>query len=254
VAENGAPRRGRWVREVWASSIGKKYIVAITGTILALYVLLHALGNLKALQGGGGEEAPIDSYAEWLRTLGEPALPRNFFLWGVRAVLIAALFLHLAAIYQLWRRNRAARPAGHRDVPRINRTLSSRTMNFTGLVVLAFIVFHILQFTTRTVQVEPIRKDEVYLNLYEVFQEWYFVLLYVVAVALLGFHLRHAMWSVFQTAGWDKPNRNATFRRFATGFALVVSVGFAVIPLAIWTGALPDPPGEVLAGAAGGSR
>jgi succinate dehydrogenase / fumarate reductase cytochrome b subunit len=252
VVEEGVPRHGRWLREVWASSIGKKYIVAVTGSILALYVLVHAFGNLKALQGDGDEEAPIDSYAEWLRTLGEPALPRNFFLWGLRAVLIAALVLHLVAIYQLWRRNLAARPAGHRDPPRINRSISSRTMTFTGLVVLAFIVFHILQFTTRTVQIEPIREGEVYVNLYEVFQQWYFVLLYLVAVALLGFHLRHAMWSVFQTMGWDRPNRNASFRRFATGFAIVVAVGFAVVPLAIWTGALPDPSAEALA-AAGGS-
>jgi succinate dehydrogenase / fumarate reductase cytochrome b subunit len=253
VREEGAPRRGRWLREVWDSSIGKKVIVAITGMILALYVLLHALGNLKTLQGPGGSESAVDRYADWLRTVGEPALPRNGFLWLIRAILILALVLHVAAIYALWRRNQAARPPGHRDVPVLHRTLSSRTMTFTGLVILAFLVFHILQFTTRTIQVTPIHEGTVYANLYGVFQKWYFVLIYVAVMALLLLHLRHAIWSVTQTAGWDKPNRNPTFRRFATGFAVLVGVGFMIVPLAIWTDAVPEPKGGAVATTVRGS-
>jgi succinate dehydrogenase cytochrome b subunit len=123
----------------------------------------------------------------------------------------------------------------------------------TGLVVLAFIVFHILQFTTRTVQVTPIHEGTVYANLYGVFQKWYFVLLYVAVMALLLLHLRHAIWSVTQTAGWDKPNRNPTFRRFATGFAVLVGVGFMIVPLAIWTDAVPEPKGNAVATTVRGS-
>jgi len=245
VTEPSSPPRGRWLREVWHSSIGKKVIVAITGLILALYVVGHALGNLKALQGNGGSgQATIDRYADWIRTIGEPALPRNAFLWGLRVFLILALVLHVAAIVALTKRNRAARPAGYRNVPRINRSLSSRTMMLSGLVLLAFIVFHILQFTTRTVQITPIHQGTVYANLYGVFDRWYFAALYVGVVALLGLHLRHALWSVTQTAGWDKPNRNRTFRGFATGVALVVAVAFAAVPIAFWAGVLPEPSGS----------
>jgi succinate dehydrogenase / fumarate reductase, cytochrome b subunit len=247
VTAVGSQKRGRWLREVWESSIGKKVIVAITGAILALYVLLHALGNLKALQGPGDGEPAVDHYAEWLRDVGTPLLPHNGFLWIVRATILLALILHVTAIYQLWRRNRAARPVGHRDVPVLHRSLSSRTMMFTGLVVLAFIVFHILQFTTRTIQVTPVHEGTVYVNMYEAFQKWYFVLFYVAVMVLLLLHLRHAIWSVTQTAGWDKPNRNTTFRRFATGFAVIVGVGFMIVPLAIWTDVVPEPKSEPVA-------
>ena len=243
IASQELPQRGRWLRELWASTIGKKLIVAITGVILAIYIVLHALGNLKAFQGGSGAGQPaVDRYAEWLRTVGEPAIPRNGVLWVIRIVLIAALLLHIAAIVQLTAKNRAARPLGHRP-HRIVRSLSARTMLFTGIVILAFLVFHILQFTTRTIQTTPVYEGTVYANLYEAFQKWYFVVIYVGAVALLGLHLMHALWSVTQTWGFDKPNRNPTIRRLATGTAVAVTLGFASVPLAFWTGILDAPPG-----------
>ena len=111
----------------------------------------------------------------------------------------------------------------------------------TGIAILVFLVFHILQFTTRTIQVTPIYEGTVYANLYDAFQKWYFVLIYVSAVALLGLHLRHALWSVTQTAGWDKPNRNPTLRRTATGVAAAVTIGFASIPILFFADALPSP-------------
>jgi succinate dehydrogenase / fumarate reductase cytochrome b subunit len=233
--------RGRWLREVWQSTIGKKVIVAISGAILGLYVVLHALGNLKAFQGVGGGIPPIDHYAEWLRTAGEPVLPRNGALWAVRSVLILALVLHVTGIAQLAKRNRAARPAGQRNAAVIQRSLAARTMMLTGLVLLAFIVFHILQFTTRTIQVTPVHAGSVYTNLDAAFAEWYFVAIYVIAVGLLGLHLRHALWSLTQTLGWDKPNRNPTIRRTATVVATAVALGFAAVPLGFWSGALEEP-------------
>ena len=170
-------------------------------------------------------------------------IPHEGLLWTARAILLAALVIHVVGIVQLTRRNRAARPAGHAP-QRIQRSLASSTMLLTGLLILAFLVFHILQFTTRTIQVTPVYEGTVYLNLYDAFQKWYFVLIYVAAVSLLGLHLRHALWSVTQTAGWDKPNRNPTFRRAATVLAVAVAVGFASIPICFWTGVLPDPAGS----------
>ncbi|MCA1657451.1 MAG: succinate dehydrogenase cytochrome b subunit, partial [Actinobacteria bacterium] len=240
--EGYPPPRGRWLREVWDSTIGKKIVVAITGLILAGYVVLHVLGNLKAFQGDGSGGAPLDDYAEWLRTVGSPAVPRDGILWLVRILLIAALILHVAAITALVRRNRAARPDEQRTPPKLERTFSSRTMMFTGIFILAFTVFHILQFTTRTIQVTPVYQGTVYANVDAAFQKWYLVLLYVGAVVSLGFHLRHAIWSTTQTLGWDKPNRNNSFRRFATGLAVAITVGFASVPVCFYLDILPDPP------------
>ena len=234
--------RLRWLREVWRSTIGKKLIVAITGVILAAYVLAHMLGNLKALQGDGdGESAAIDTYAEWIRTFGEPLIPREGVLWTVRLVLVAALVIHVAGIVQLIRRNRAARPEGHRRAAVYKRSRSSQTMAATGFLLLAFIVFHILQFTTLTIQPTPLAEGAVYQNVYSAFQEWWLVAIYVGAVVLLGVHLRHALWSVVQTHGFDKPNRNPTFRRLATGTAALIAVGFAAVPIAFLAGFMPDP-------------
>jgi succinate dehydrogenase / fumarate reductase cytochrome b subunit len=174
--------------------------------------------------------------------VGGPAFPRSSILWIIRIVLIAALVLHVAAILGLARRNRAARPAGHQATTRIQRSLSARTMQVTGFVVLVFIVFHVLQFTTGTIQVTPIVSGDVYANLYDAFQKWYFVAIYLIAVACLGLHLRHAIWSVTLTGGWEKPNRNPTFRRASTVLAALVAVGFAALPIAFLAGWLPTPP------------
>lgn len=247
-----AQQRGRWVRELWHSTIGKKLVVASTGGILGLYVVVHALGNLKAFQGSGdGEPAAIDSYAEWLRTVGDPAIPREGLLWTVRVVLVVALVLHVLGVSQLAARNRAARPAELRRAPLIGRSLSARTMLVSGLLVLAFVVFHILQFTTRTIDVTPLAGGTVYANLYFAFEEWYLVAIYVLAVALLGLHLIHALWSTTQTAGWDKPNRNPTFRRAASVTAVAVAIGFASVPIAFYTGILPEPEGATHTASAG---
>ena len=234
-AERGsAPTRGAWLREVWDSSVGKKVIVAITGFVLVLYVVAHMLGNLKAFQGIGADGAAIDHYAEWIRDVGEPVIPHEGVLWLVRIVLLTCFVVHIVGVIQLARRNSAARPAGH-PAPRIARSLSARTMLVGGLFLLAFVVFHILHFTTGTIDPGSFAEGAVYSNLNDAFSSPFFLLIYVAAAVVLGFHLRHAIWSTVQTAGWDKPNRNPTFRRASTFLAVAVAVGFAAMPLAFWT-------------------
>ena len=237
-AERGsAPRRGAWLREFWASSVGKKQIVAVTGAVLVLYVVAHMFGNLKAFQGPGNASGSIDAYAEFLRTVGEPVIPREGLLWAVRVFLLAAFVTHIVAVWQLAGRNRAARPEGRRP-PVIKRSLSARTMQAGGAFLLIFVVFHILHFTTGTIDPGEFEQGAVYDNLDRAFQHPLFVVIYVAAVVTLGFHLRHAVWSFFQTGGWDKPNRNPTFRRLSTGTAVVVAGGFMTVPLAFWTGVI----------------
>jgi succinate dehydrogenase / fumarate reductase cytochrome b subunit len=220
--------------------MGKKVAVAISGTILVAYLVLHMVGNLNALYGAGGSgDAREDRYAEWIRHVGQPILPRATLLWVIRAILLTALVVHVTGVIQLRRRAAKARPE-HRS-KRIGRSVSSRTMMLTGLLLLAFIVFHILQFTTLTIDVTPLHSGAVYANLYYAFQKWYFVVLYVAAVIAVGYHLNHALWSLTQTLGYDTPARNRVIRSSATGLSLVLTVGFAVIPLAFITGVLGHP-------------
>jgi succinate dehydrogenase / fumarate reductase cytochrome b subunit len=224
---------------LWRSTIGKKYVVAVTGLIFAIFVVLHMLGNLKAIEGAGGGHAAIDSYARFLRRLGSPALPHNFALWIERGVLIIALVLHVTAVAQLWNRNRKAKPAGH--TKRIRSTLAARTMTFTGLLILAFVVFHILHFTTRTIHPTRLTEGAVYANTYGAFHRWWLVVVYVGAVVVLGFHLTHGLWSGAQTAGADNPDRNWFWRRLASWVAVLTVVGFAVVPILFAVDALPKP-------------
>lgn len=229
------------LRKLWRTTIGKKYVVAITGVILALFIVAHVLGNLKAIQGTGDGQPPVDHYAEWLRDVGDPVIPHEGALWATRAILLIALLLHIAAISQLWARNRAARPPGTPKPRRQRGSLAARYMTFTGLLILAFVVFHILHFTTRTIQPEPVIEGTVYLNMHQAFQLWWLTAIYVGVTLLLGLHLWHGLWSGAQTAGVDNPDRNWFWRRLASGITLAVVVGFAIVPVLFWAGALPDP-------------
>jgi succinate dehydrogenase / fumarate reductase cytochrome b subunit len=231
--------------EMWRSTIGKKTIVAVTGTILVGYLILHMIGNLNSLFGPGGAEPRIDEYAEWLRTFGEPLIPYEGIVWAVRAILLGSVVIHIVGVVQLYFRNRAARPA---DFPakRIGRSWESRLMMVSGLLLAAFIVFHILQFTTLTIEATPLEKGALYANVYNAFQEWYFVAIYLAALILVGMHLRHGIWSVCQTLGLDNPERNNGIRMGTNVLAVVIVVGFALVPILFYTGALGEPPPEEL--------
>ncbi len=230
---------------MWRSTIGKKTIVAVTGTILVAYLVLHMIGNLNSLFGPGGAEPRIDEYAEWLRTFGEPLIPYEGIVWAVRAILLGSVVVHIVGVVQLYFRNKAARPAAF-PAKRIGRSWESRLMMVSGLLLLAFIIFHILQFTTLTIDVTPLEKGALYANLYNAFQEWYFVAIYLAALVFLGMHLRHAIWSLCQTMGLDNPERNFGIRMGANGLTLVIVFGFALIPVLFFTGALGEPPADEL--------
>jgi succinate dehydrogenase / fumarate reductase, cytochrome b subunit len=244
VATTAAPTprfQSSRVLRLWRSTIGKKTVVALTGSVLVGYLVLHMAGNLTIFAGpGNGSDARIDSYAHFLRTAGRPLLPYSSLLWAVRVLLIASLVLHVTGVVQLRRRNAAARPSGH-PPRRIGRSWSSRTMMVTGPLLLAFIVFHILQFTTLSIQVTPEDEGAIYRNVHGAFGVWWVVVLYLAAVGAVGFHLRHGIWSVAQTLGFDSPARNGRLRVGATLITLAVTIGFASVPVLVWTGVLPAP-------------
>ena len=233
------------VTRFFASTLGQKAVVAVTGVILFGFVILHMLGNLKTFTGHDARGVPhIDAYAHFLRTMGEPMLPYGFALWTVRIILLAALVLHVATAIRLAALNRAARPIRyhHRHVP-MTSTVAARTMLASGMLLLVFVVIHILQFTTGTIQITPIEPHTVYANLYHAFGVWFIALFYVIAMGLLGFHLYHGAWSLFQSLGIDNPDRNRGLRLAAGASAIILVVGFSVVPLLFVVGAMPSPEG-----------
>ena len=220
-----APRRppSRLLRIV-NSSIGLKLVMAVTGVILSGFVLGHMLGNLKVFEG---PEA-LNAYGKLLRF--EPAL-----LWTVRFGLLAAVALHVWAYLRLTRSNLRARPAGYRVTAHRESTYASRTMALSGPLLLAFIIFHILHLTTGTVHPDP-KEGDVYHNLVSGLRVVPVAIFYLVAMAALGMHLWHGVWSLFQSLGANQPRYRSFGRRFATVFTVLVVLGFAAIPLSIVTG------------------
>jgi succinate dehydrogenase / fumarate reductase, cytochrome b subunit len=216
------------LRAFWDSTIGKKVVMAVTGLIGVGFVIGHMLGNLQVFLG----PAKFNAYSHFLQSLGE-------LLWLVRAVLIAAVVLHVIAAIQLSRRRLVARPVGYKHgSPHEVSTFASRTIRWGGTLLLMFIVFHILHFTTRSIFRDYSRTD-VYANVVRGFSIWWVVSLYVAAMAALGLHLYHGIWSSLRTLGASKASADPLKRPVAAALAFVVWLGFTVIPIAIYSGLFP---------------
>jgi succinate dehydrogenase / fumarate reductase, cytochrome b subunit len=231
---NPTRRRAWWPLELYRSALGKKYVMAITGVIGLGFVLFHMLGNMKAYLG----PLDVDHYSEFLRELLVPLLPRTLTLWLLRSVLIAALVLHLHAAYALTRMNHRSRDVGYasnRDYVAAN--FASRTMRWTGIIVLLFIAWHLADLTWGWVNPDWTRGD-VYNNLVASLERIPVAVLYIVANLALGFHVFHGAWSLFQSLGINNPRFNHWRRRFAQGFAAIIVLGNLSFPLAVQLGIL----------------
>jgi succinate dehydrogenase / fumarate reductase cytochrome b subunit len=220
--------------QFYRSAICKKWLMAISGIVLMGYVLAHMIGNLKVFLG----KDEINAYADWLRTLGEPAAPRTVILWILRTVIITAFFVHIVAAYQLTRMNRKARPTRYqsqRDYVAAN--FASRTMRWTGIIIGLFVIFHLLDLTWGPANPHFVRGDP-YDNLFASFERVPVAIVYIVANIALGIHLFHGAWSLFQSMGWNNPRFNIWRRYFAVGFAALITIGNVSMPLLITTGAV----------------
>ena len=227
-----------------SSTLGTKVVVAVTGIVLFGFVLLHMLGNLKTFTGTDAHGVQhVDVYAHFLRTMGEPMVPVGFALWSTRAVLVVALVLHVGMVIRLQVCNRAARPIHYDHRPqRVVSTVAARTMLVSGILILVFVVIHILHFTTGSLPLVPrVVPEEVYANLSRAFRVWYVAVFYVIAAGLLGFHLYHGAWSMFQTLGLDNPDRNKSLRWTAALAAVILVLGFCSVPLLFIIGVMPEP-------------
>jgi len=228
---------------LYRSLVGKKVIVAVTGAILLGFLLFHAAGNLKTFLPGPSPGVPdIDVYARFLRTMGEPLLPYSAVLWLVRVVLLLALVLHVVCVLQLAVHNRRARPVEYERVAFVEATASGRWMLYSGALLLLFLLVHLPHLTTGTLDAARFTHGAVYANLHQAFGQWHFAALYLVAMGVLGSHLYHGAWSVFQSLGLDNPDRNRALRRMAIVLAVAVPLTFASVPLAFLTGVMDPPP------------
>src|SRR6059036_649892 len=171
---------------LWGTMVGKKVVMAVTGIVLVGFVIAHMLGNLKVFL----DAEAIDAYAAFLRTMGEPLFPYSVLLWVVRIVLLTCVALHITAAVQLTRMSRAARPHGYDTKESIATTYAARTMRWSAVIVVLFIVYHLLHLTGGVVGWEPgqFRDLSVYHNVMAGFSVWYVSLFYIVAMAALCLH------------------------------------------------------------------
>lgn len=216
---------------LYRSTIGKKMVMAVTGGILFLFVLGHMAGNLKAFQGPD----KYNAYAAFLREAGSPVFPHGQLLWIARVVLLVAVGLHIWAAVDLTLRSYAARPVGYRQPVHLEDSYASRTMRWGGVVILAFVVFHLLHLTFGSVHPDFVPGD-VYHNFVTGFQVLPVSLAYMVAMIVLGFHLYHGVWSTFQTLGVNHPRYNRLRRGFAAVITFIVVIGNLSMPVAVLAG------------------
>jgi len=230
-------KKRSFLADLYSTAVGKKYAMAISGIAMMGFVLFHMIGNLKMYLGA----VELDHYAEFLRALLYPLAPKGAVLWILRGGLVAMLALHLHAAWSLTVLNHQARPVKYqsaRDYEVAN--FASRTMRYSGMIVLSFIIWHLLDLTfgvVNTVGTEGVYvKGEVYANVVRSLDRWPVAAFYILANLLLGIHLRHGAWSIFQSLGWNNPRFNSWRWAFATAFALVVVVGNISFPIAVLAG------------------
>jgi succinate dehydrogenase / fumarate reductase, cytochrome b subunit len=216
---------------LWSSAIVQKAAMAVSGLVLFGFVLGHMAGNLKAFQG----PEKLNAYAEWLREIGAPAIPHGGVLWVARATLLLAVAVHVAAAIQLTLVNRKARPRGYRRLQPVQLDYASRTMRWSGFLILAYVVYHLMHLTWGNVHPD-FRPGDVYSNLVTGLGQWPVAVAYIVANLLLGLHLYHGLWSFFQSLGLDHPVYRRARKPFAAVFAVVVTVGFLVVPVGVLAG------------------
>lgn len=218
----------------WSSSIGKKFVVALTGAFLVLFLAGHLAGNMLIFVGPDAFNAYADQLHNMLNGAG---------VWVARIVLLGAFVLHIAATIALTRQNRAARKQ-YEHKSTIQASRSSRLMILSGLTIIAFVIYHLLHFTARVGN--EYNNPELYsymLDGQEVHNAWKMVidgfswwpatLFYLIAMVLLASHLTHGIQSIFQTLGWRSRKSAALIDTFAKGYTIVIFLGFISIPIAI---------------------
>ena len=221
-----------WFVRAITTSVGRKGIMAVTGTIMVLFVIVHMLGNTHLWEGPkeGGLSA-MDHYAHLLRTF--PA-----FLWFFRIVMFVVAVTHVTVGIWLWLENRAARPSGYAVMKTVKATFASRTMIWSGAIIMGFLIYHLLNLTIGTAG--PVSMEEgptkVFDNVVRTFQVPWISILYIVGQILLFFHLSHGISSLFQTLGFRHPKYMTAVERGGTLLAFLICGINILLPISVLLG------------------
>ena len=200
--------------------------MAVTGCILFLFVIGHMIGNLQTFEG----PEKLNAYGHFLHSVPE-------ILWTVRVVLLASVVLHIWASVQLATRKIKARPIGYAKRENTVSSYASRTMYWSGPIVLAFVIYHLLHLTAGVIHPNgQFVEGDVYHNVVSGFQVWYVSAWYIFSMILLGFHIRHGAWSMFQSVGFNHPRHTPILKNAAAILAIVITAGFISIPLSVMLG------------------
>lgn len=213
------------------SSVGRKIAMALTGVMMVLFVVAHMLGNLTIFA------SLINAYAQHLHALSVP-------VWIYRMVMLAAIILHTFLGIQLTLENRAAKPQRNAQTKYRSVTFAGETMIWTGLLLLAFIMYHLLHFTLRITNpgisnfVDALGRPDVYKMVVLSFQNYLISVVYVVAMIILFLHLNHGIQSFVQTLGWNNDRTLPVVRRTGFVVSVILLVGFVAIPVTVIIGIL----------------
>ena len=214
----------------YEAPIGKKVIMAVTGVILFGYVVAHLLGNLQIF----GNPDQINIYAAFLHNPANVGL-----LWGARVALLLAVILHIVASIQLWKLKSDARPVAYVKKDDAAATYASRTMMWSGPIVAAFVIFHVLHLTVGAVlplqEIGP-NQPNVRANVIAGFTNPAVSAFYILAMILLCMHLYHGLWSMFQSLGFSHPRYTPKLKKGAAIFAILIAIGNCSIPIAVMAG------------------
>jgi len=220
---------------LFGTSVGRKLVMAVTGILLIGFLLVHMLGNMAIYQG----PKALNDYAAWLE--GHP------LIWVARLGLLAIFSAHVYTAISLAIENSRARPTPYHLKQAVAATLSSRYIVVSGLLIFAFLIYHLLHFTFGVVQPEDFGfrdsagDQDVYAMVVLGFQNVWISASYVVAMLIVGFHLSHGASSVFQTLGINHESYNALIKLAARGLVLVLVLGNASIPILVLSGFIQLP-------------
>jgi succinate dehydrogenase / fumarate reductase, cytochrome b subunit len=222
----------------FSSATGQKFLMALSGAALLGFIIGHLVGNLQIFIG----QNQINAYAVFLRQIGE-------LLWIVRIGLIVMVVIHIWTSIQLTVENNRARPVAYEEKKYIKASTASRTMMWSGTVVLAFLIYHLLHFTFLKVHpqyghlTDSLGRHDVYSMMVLSFQQWPISLVYIVCVFLLCFHLSHGISSMFQSLGFNTTRFRRRLSAWGARVAWLIFLGYAAIPTGVLLGMVKLPPG-----------
>lgn len=220
-----------WLRNLYATSIGKKVIMALSGAVIFGFTIAHMSGNLIVFAG----QDAFNTYAATLK--GNP-----FLLWGERITLLLAIPAHIVTAVQLVQQSNKARPVGYQALQSKASTYASRTMRYGGMILLAFILFHLAHYTLFFVNPEfadlhdAQGRHDAYRMVVAGFSNPVVTGFYLLAMGSLALHLSHGAWSMLQSLGLNHPQYNNLRRQAALVFGIALTLGFSSVPLAVLFG------------------